>query len=132
MANLEIEGRITQKLPPRQGQGARGGWVMQDFILEWMDGNYPASACITAFGDEKVKDLGRFKVGDPVKVAFNIKGREYNGRWYNDLRMWRISAAGAAPATPPAAAPVPGPAPAPAPTVDDIPAEPLDEEDLPF
>jgi hypothetical protein len=138
MAALEIEGKIKTKLTPRSGSSARGGWTSQDFVVEYQDGNYPADACITAFGDEKVRDLERFQVGDAVKVSFNVRAREFNGRWYNDLRMWRISAPGAAPAagaSAPAAsgyAPAAGPAPmAPPPSFDDMPAA-GPEDDLPF
>ena len=138
MAALEIEGKIKTKLTPRSGSSARGGWTSQDFVVEYQDGNYPADACITAFGDEKVRDLDRFQVGDAVKVSFNVRAREFNGRWYNDLRMWRISAPGAAPAagaSAPAASgyvPAAGPAPmAPPPSFDDMPAA-GPEDDLPF
>lgn len=128
MAALEIEGKIKTKLTPRSGSSARGGWTSQDFVVEYQDGNYPADACITAFGDEKVRDLDRFQVGDAVKVSFNVRAREFNGRWYNDLRMWRISAPGAAPAAGPAAGPAPM---APPPSFDDMPAA-GPEDDLPF
>ena len=138
MTNLEIEGRIVRKLAVQSGQSARGAWARQDFILEYQDGNFPSQVCFTAWGEDKVRDLDRFQVGDSVKVAFNIRSREYNDRWYNDLRTWRISAAGgAAPTAPqPEAAPAsaPLPAEAPAPTLDDMPAF-TDEggnDDLPF
>ena len=68
-----------------------------------------------------------------MKVSFNLKSREYNGRWYNDLQIWKIAPAGAQPAAP---APVQAAAPAfqqaPAPTLEDMPAESQGEEDLPF
>lgn len=138
MAALEIEGKIKTKLTPRSGSSARGGWTSQDFVVEYQDGNYPADACITAFGEEKVRDLERFQVGDAVKVSFNVRAREFNGRWYNDLRLWRISAPGApaagasAPAASGYAPAAAGPAPvAPPPSFDDMPAE-VDSDDLPF
>lgn len=139
MANLEIEGRIIQKMPVQSGQGARGPWARQDFVLEYQDGSFPVQACFSAWSEEKVKDLDRYQVGDPVKVSFSIRAREYGGRWYNDLRVWKFSAPGSAPAAPaaPAAAPA-APAPAafaPAPTLEDMPGEFVDEngnEDLPF
>ncbi len=137
MANLEIEGRISQKLPVQSGQSARGLWERQDFVLEYQDGNFPTSVCFTTWGSDKVKDLGQFQVGDTVKVAFNIRGREYNGKWYNDLRVWRISAAGqgapAASAAPAYAGAPAGPASvAPPPGLDDMPAAEPAEDDLPF
>lgn len=146
MAALELEGKIALKQPVQSGNSARGGWSKQEFVVEYMDGNFPSSAAFTAWGDDKVKELSRFQVGDAVKVSFAIKGREYNGRWYNDLRIWRIAPADGARAAAPAAfgpaasgsafSPAGGygaqPPQAPAPTFDDLPAADGTEEDLPF
>ncbi len=138
---LELEGTLSRKLGVQSGTSARGPWAKQEFILEYPDGNFTAQACFTAWGQDKVAELDKYQVGDKVKVSFNLKSREYNGRWYNDLQIWRIAPAGqAAPQAAPAAS-VAAPsfeaasaAPAyeaPAPTLDDMPAA-GPEEDLPF
>lgn len=139
MPALELEGKITRKEAKQSGQSARGSWVKQDFILEYQDGNFPADVCFTAFGNEKVAELDRYQVGDEVKVSFNLRAREYNGRWYNDVRVWRITPKNQAPVASPAA---PQPAPqanygaipeqAPAPSIEDMPAEEDNTNDLPF
>ena len=136
---LEIEGTLAQKLPVQSGNSVRGPWAKQEFILEFPDGNFTAKACFTAWGQEKVQDLGKYQVGDKVKVSFNLKSREYNGRWYNDLQIWKIAPAGAQPAAPaqpaPQARPVaqaPAYPQAPAPTLEDMPADSEGAEDLPF
>ena len=143
---LELEGTLRQKLGVQSGTSARGPWAKQEFILEFPDGNFTAQACFTAWGQDKVQELDKYQVGDRVKVSFNLKSREYNGRWYNDLQIWRIAPAGQAvpQAAPVAPQPVQAAAPvasapvqaapawsAPAPTLDDMPADdPAD--DLPF
>ena len=148
MAALELEGKITVKLPVQSGQGARGSWEKQEFVLEYPDGNYNASAFFTSWGSDKVSELAKYQVGDAVRVFFNVKGREYNGRWYNDLRVWKLAPAGAASGAPapaqggyaapsygPAPAPSYGPAPdtgAPAPTLEDLPVDSIGDDDLPF
>ena len=137
---LEIEGTLAQKLPVQSGNSARGPWAKQEFILEYPDGNFTAKACFTAWGQDKVQDLGKYQVGDKVKVSLNLKSREYNGRWYNDLQIWKIAPAGAQPAAPAQqAAPQARPAPqaaawqqAPAPTREDMPADSEGAEDRPF
>ena len=136
---LEIEGTLAQKLPVQSGSSARGPWAKQEFILEYPDGNFTAKACFTAWGQDKVQDLGKYQVGDKVKVSFNLKSREYNGRWYNDLQIWKIAPAGAQPAAPAQPAPQARPAAqapaypqAPAPTLEDMPADSGEGEDLPF
>ena len=140
---LEIEGTLRQKLAAQSGTSARGAWSKQEFILEYPDGNFTAQVCFTAFGTEKVAELDKYNHGDKIKVSFNLRSREFNGRWYTDLQIWRIAPAGApspqgayapAPAQPSgyAATPTPPPAPAvPAPTVEDMPAA-EGEDDLPF
>ena len=144
---LELEGTLRQKMGVQSGTSARGAWAKQEFILEFPDGNFTSQACFTAWGQEKVAELDKYQVGDRIKVSFNLKSREYNGRWYNDLQIWRLSPAGAAqqPAAAPAAAPAQpaqpvyrpesAPAPAyeaPAPTLDDMPGDDSPTDDLPF
>ena len=89
---LEVEGKIVRKLNVQSGVSQRGNWSKQEFILEYQEGSYPSQACFSVWGEDKVKDLDRFKIGDTAKVSFNISSREYNGRWYTDLRAWRIEA----------------------------------------
>lgn len=92
---LEIEGRIARKLTVQTGTSARGSWSKQEFVVEFQEGNFPTQVCMNVWGDDKVKELDKFQVGDKVKVSFNLSSREYNGRWYTDVRAWRIEPAGA-------------------------------------
>lgn len=125
---LELEGTIRQKMGVQQGTSARGQWEKQEFILEFPDGNFTSQACFTAWGQDKVQELSKYQQGDRVKVSFNLKSREFNGRWYNDIQVWRISPAGGvqAAAAPAVAQPMP-----PAPSLDDMPAD-TGEDDMPF
>ena len=54
-----------------------------------------------------------FRAGEVLTVSFDIDSREYNGRWYNDIRAWKVdrnvAAPASAPAAPAAGAPVPPP-----------------------
>lgn len=126
---LELEGRIARKLPVQQGTSARGAWAKQEFIFEYQEGNFPSQICMNVWGEDKVRDLEKYQVGDKVKISFNLSSREYNGRWYTDVRAWRIEPAGA---VQPAQQYVPAaPATAPMPTADDM-STPLSDDDLPF
>ena len=121
---LELEGRITQKLPVQQGTSARGAWAKQEFIFEYQEGNFPTSLCMNVWGADKVSELEKLQVGDKVKISFNLSSREYNGRWYTDVRAWRIE---------PVAAQNNTPAPAPADPMqltEDLPT--FDDGDMPF
>lgn len=129
---LELEGKIIRKLNVQSGVSARGNWSKQEFIIEYQEGNFPSQACFNVWGEDKVKDLERFQIGDSVKVSFNISSREYNGRWYTDLRAWRLDSSGeAASAAAPAQAPA-QPAAQPAQTQAPQAADSQDDDDLPF
>jgi hypothetical protein len=132
---LELEGTIRQKMGVQSGTSARGPWAKQEFVVDFPDGNFTSQACFTAWGQDKVQELDKYQVGDRVKVSFNLKSREFNGRWYNDLQIWRIAPAGetqpAAPAYAQPAAQAPAGNQAPAPTLDDMPADTSDD-DMPF
>ena len=87
---LEIEGKIIRKLGVQSGTSARGEWSKQEFIIEYQEGSYPSQACFSVWGADKVKELEKYQINDKVKVSFNISSREYNNRWYTDLRAWKI------------------------------------------
>ena len=93
---LEIEGKIVNKLGVQTGTSSRGSWSKQEFILEYQEGNFPTQVCMNVWGEDKVKDLEKFNIGDRVKASFNLSSREFNGRWYTDVRVWRMEKVGAA------------------------------------
>ena len=94
---LEIEGKIIRKLGVQSGTSARGEWSKQEFVIEFQEGNYPSQVCLSVWGADKVKELEKYQIGDKVKVSFNISSREYNNRWYTDLRAWKIETEAPAP-----------------------------------
>lgn len=85
---MEVTGKLVTVLAPQTGQGKNGSWKKQDFVIETND-QYPKKICFSAWAD-KVDELARIKPGETIKVFFDIQSREYNGKWYTDLRAWRI------------------------------------------
>ncbi len=85
---MEISGTVVNLLPLQTGQGKNGTWKKQEFILE-TPGQYPKKVCLSLWG-EKV-DENRLNPGDKITASINIESREYNGRWYTDVRAWKIA-----------------------------------------
>lgn len=126
---MEITGKIIAVMDKRSGQSARTGanWATQDYVLETINEQYPKRCLFNVFGEDKINEFN-IQVGSVVTVSFDINAREYNGRWYNDVRAWRVVPYQA---QQPVAAPTPAaPFDIPAPTAADIPQAPAD--DLPF
>lgn len=146
---MELIGKIIQILPLQEGVSKAGNpWKKQEYILETLGTQYPRKVCFNLFGDNV--DKFPMQVGQDVTVSIDIESREFNGRWYTDVRAWNVlngvQLAGApapgfaaAPAQPAAPAPAPGfasapaqPAPQAAPAQPTTVAAPTAADDLPF
>ena len=85
---VEIKGKIIEILPEKSGQSANGEWRKQEYILD-TESNYPKKICFMAWGDK----IGEFNLqqGENVEVSVDLESREYNGRWYTDVKAWKVS-----------------------------------------
>ena len=86
---MEITGKIIAVLPERGGVSKTGNeWKMQEYVLETHE-QYPRKICFNVFGADKIAQFN-IQAGEELTVSFDINAREYNGRWYNDIRAWRV------------------------------------------
>ena len=87
---MEIEGKIIAVLPAKEGVSTRTGnpWMTQDYVLETHD-QYPRRCCFNVFGSDKIQLFG-IKVGEEMRVSFDIDAHEYQGRWFNSIRAWKV------------------------------------------
>lgn len=88
---MEISGKIIQMLPLQQGTSKAGNpWKKQEYVLETLD-QYAKKVKFDFFGDKA--DQYPLSVGDEVTVSFDLESREFNGRWYTDVRGWKAEKA---------------------------------------
>jgi hypothetical protein len=85
---MEISGKIIELLPVKSGQSSNGDWRKQEYILETVT-QYPKKVCFMAWGDKI--DQFNIKQGESLTVAIDLESREYNGRWYTDVKAWKVS-----------------------------------------
>lgn len=86
---IEIKCKLLSKLPVQSGSSARGPWCKQDFVVETIE-TYPRKICMNVWGNDKVAELEGYNAGEVLAVSVNIESREFNGRWYTDVRAWKI------------------------------------------
>jgi single-strand DNA-binding protein len=65
------------------------GFTKQEMVVVVEDGKYPQEINIE-FVQDKVSLLENLQIGQEVTVTFDIRGREYNGRYFNNLQGWKI------------------------------------------
>lgn len=88
---MQLTAKLIQMLPLQTGTGKNGEWKKQDIIVE-TDGQYPKKICISVWGDKINAD--QLKVGNKLKVDFDVESREYNSRWYTDVKAWKVEVVG--------------------------------------
>lgn len=89
---MEVSGTVISLLPEVTGQGKNGMWRKQEFILE-IPSQYPKKVCISLWGDKI--DQANLQINDSVTASIDIESREYNSRWYTEVRAWKVEKAGA-------------------------------------
>lgn len=67
------------------------GFKKREMVVTVEDGKYPQEINLE-FVQDKVSLLDALQVGQKVTVTFDIRGREYNGRYFNNLQGWKIEA----------------------------------------
>lgn len=65
------------------------GFAKREFVIEVPDGKYPQMVKFETVRD-KIDLLNPLAIGDEVKVTFDVRGNEYNGRYYVNLNAWKI------------------------------------------
>lgn len=109
---MKQQGKLIKILPTVSGETERGMWSRGGFVIETF-GEYPKKLAFTTFGEERARMAEGIALGTPVEVFCSVESREFNDKWYTELRATSVKslAAGAVPVAQPAPAPV---APAPA------------------
>ena len=88
---MQFKGKIIEALPVVTGQGARGTWVKQGFVLEYESGQYPKSVALDVFGDERLQKF-RISVGEELICDIDFKAvKGKNGYTFNSVDCWNVT-----------------------------------------
>lgn len=97
---MELQGKVIAILEPRSGVSKQGNaWKSQEYVIETHD-QYPKKMCFDVWGEDKIQEFN-IQVGEELKVFFDVDARQWNDRWFNSIRAWkieRVAAQGAQPA----------------------------------
>ena len=132
---MELIGKAIAALPVKSVVSHRTGeqWQSREYVIETQE-EYPKRVCFEVFGTDKLKEFN-IRNNDLIKVHFDITAREYNGKWYNSIRAWKVEHVNPQSQTTETtqvqtSAPVQAQAPAPAPAAAPVAQE--SDDDLPF
>lgn len=104
---MEITGKIIAVLEEKSGIAKSGNaWRTQEYVLE-IPGNYPKRVCFEVFG----ANIDTFAIinGEDLTASIDIDARQWQDRWFNSIRAWKVvRATAAAPEPVQAEAPIQG------------------------
>ena len=95
---MDFEGKVLEILPAVTGQSARGTWERQTVVFEQPNKQYGKEIAVTFMN--KGQEVANLRVGESYLVSFDIESRNYQGKWYTDVRAWRVQPVQAAAAAP--------------------------------
>ncbi|MFN3916182.1 MAG: DUF3127 domain-containing protein [Flavobacteriales bacterium] len=94
---MELSGKVIALLDEQSGQGKNGTWRKREFVIE-TNAQYPKKVCISVWGDK----IGLIpSVGTNVTVGLDVESREYDSRWYTEVKAWKINTTSAEAASAP-------------------------------
>ena len=96
---MELEGKISVVMPAASGisQSTGNPWMSQEYVMEYFwfpNQTNPSNIVIRAFGEDRIKQFN-LQQNDEVRVRFHIEAHEYNGRWFNEIRIDSVTFIGA-------------------------------------
>ena len=83
--NVEISGKIKEIF---EEQTFNSGFKKKEFVVTTQE-QYPQDLKLELIQD-KTDLINGFNKGDEVKAQVNLRGNEYNGRYYVNLQAWRL------------------------------------------
>ena len=88
--SFEIEGKLHKKFDTEQKSGT---FQTREFVILVESGQYPQHVKFQLVQD-RVEIIDALNEGDMIKVYFDLRGREWQGKYFTNLQAWRVEAAG--------------------------------------
>ena len=123
--SFEVDGKLHKKY---ETENKTDSFQAREFVILVESGNYPQYVKFQLVQD-RCALLDPFEEGEEIKVHFDLRGREWQGKYFTNLNAWRLEKASAAAAPEPPAADSGGGF---FPSADNEPSEGAADDDLPF
>lgn len=91
MAIIKEKGTIAFMSEVQSGMSQNGNpWSRQTIVVDVADYNGSFRKVALQASGNVVMDLGKMQIGDKVEISYKVTAREYNGRWYNNVDLYKV------------------------------------------
>lgn len=87
---MEFKGKVIWIGEKRQGTSSKGSaWSRQEYAIQDAMQRYPKTVAFSVFGEDKINEFN-IRMGEEIKIYFDIDARQYEGRFFNDVQAWKV------------------------------------------
>ena len=88
---MEFKGRINRVLPIQSGTTEKGPWQRQEFVFEYFENenDHWSNKVLLSVMNDRIKEYDLHE-GDEVTIGFEHNIREWQGRIFNDMRIYKF------------------------------------------
>ncbi len=86
--SFEINGKLVRKYDI---ESKTASFQTREFVIEIQSGNYPEFVKFQTT-QERCSVIDPYNEGDTIKVHFDLRGREWQGKYFTNLNAWRVEA----------------------------------------
>lgn len=92
----ELKGRLSH-IGGIESIALRNGGELKKrvVVIDYMGGTIEKKAAFVVQVDSVNAEVNNLRIGDEVTLHYNIESREWNGKWFTDLKVWRVATNGA-------------------------------------
>jgi len=83
---FEVVGKLHKKFDVEEKSSS---FKVRNFVITVQDGNYEQFINFQLTQD-KCEIIDGYEIGNDIKVHFNLRGREWQGKYFTNLQAWRV------------------------------------------
>lgn len=84
--SFEVEGKLHKVFPV---ENKSGSFQAREFVIEVESGQYPQFVKFQLVQD-RCSLIDDYSEGENIKVHFDLRGREWQGKYFTNLNAWRL------------------------------------------
>lgn len=89
---MQIQGKLLRHLPTLTGVSKKNEtWQKDTFVIETNE-QYPKKIAFDLFNKSKLADNLRKNIGKEIIAHIDIDSREFEGKWYTNIKAWKVDA----------------------------------------
>jgi hypothetical protein len=86
---MKIEGKLIEVTEPQEMTTKSGKSFIKATAIIETEGQYPKKIAVTLPNEELISKVASLQLNSKIAIDVNVESREFNGRWYTELKAWR-------------------------------------------